>query len=58
VLPVASKSGVALRFPPQSKICGCGVSRAGLIRVKKHGNPRQPRFKQKRAGNSQAGLRF
>jgi hypothetical protein len=24
VLPGASKSGVALRFPPQSKICGCG----------------------------------
>jgi hypothetical protein len=23
-LPVASKSGVALRFPPQSKICGYG----------------------------------
>ncbi len=35
VLPVASKSGVALRFPPQSKICGCGVSRAGSIRGKK-----------------------
>jgi hypothetical protein len=33
-LPVASKSGVALRFPPQSKICGCGVSRAGFIRGK------------------------
>jgi hypothetical protein len=24
---------VALRFPPQSKICGCGASRAGFIRV-------------------------
>jgi hypothetical protein len=27
------KSGVALRFPPQSKIDRCGVSRAGFIRV-------------------------
>jgi len=30
---VTSQSGVALRFPPQSKICGCGASRAGFIRV-------------------------
>jgi hypothetical protein len=29
----ASQSGVALRFPPQSKIRGCGASRVGFIRV-------------------------
>jgi len=33
VRPSASKSGVALRFPPQSKICGCGTSRVRFIRV-------------------------
>jgi hypothetical protein len=33
VLPVVSKSGVALRFPPQSKICGCGASRVRFICV-------------------------
>ena|GEM_PF-1610128 len=39
--PVASKSGVALRFPPQSKICGCGASRVRFIRV-------HPRLKTER----------
>ena len=33
VRPVASQSGVALRFPPQSKICGCGISRVRSICV-------------------------
>jgi hypothetical protein len=31
--PVASNSGVALRFPPQSKIHGCGTSSVRFIRV-------------------------
>ena len=29
----ASESGVALRFPPHSKPCGCGASRAVFIRI-------------------------
>ena len=33
MLPIAAKSGVALRFPPQSKIYGCGASRVRSIRA-------------------------
>ena len=53
-LPVASKSGVALRFPPQSKICGCGVSRAGLIRVEVPQRRRRDIFVEKHFANFKA----
>jgi len=29
----ASKSGVAIRFPPHFTFCGCGARRAGFICV-------------------------